>query len=89
MIVEVDTPAFSGRFIHPSETSSALRLKARSEADSYFEECKNYLQLCLVDRNQVRELEELERSEVIDIYKSFRSTKPTRLEIPNEVPAWL
>tara|TARA_R110000782_G_scaffold71624_1_gene143624 strand:- start:1988 stop:2260 length:273 start_codon:yes stop_codon:yes gene_type:complete len=89
MIIEVDTPAFSGRFLHPKETSDALIVKAQSGAKSLLEQFKNYLKLSLVDRNQLEELEVLADPEVRDVWEAFCSTPPTRLEIPNEVPAWL
>lgn len=88
-IIEVSTPAFSGRFLHPKETSNALIVKAQYEAKSILEQFKNYLKLCLVDRNQLEELDVLNDLEIRDVWVAFCSTPPTRLEIPNEVPAWL
>jgi hypothetical protein len=89
LIIDVETPAFSGRFLHSSEVSSALVMKARFEASSLLGEMTNYLKLCLVDRNQVQALDDLKISEALEVWKVFNATKPTRLEIPNAVPAWL
>jgi hypothetical protein len=88
-IIEVDTPAFIGRFLHPKETSDALIVKAQSGAKSILEQFKNYLKLSLVDRNQLEELDALNDFEVRDVWEAFCTTPPTRLEVPNEVPAWL
>jgi hypothetical protein len=89
LIIEVHTPAFSGRFLHSSEVSSALVLKARFEATSLLGEITNFLKLCLVDQNQIQAFDELKISEALDVWKVFCATQPTRLEIPNAVPAWL
>tara|TARA_R110000796_G_scaffold45156_2_gene109479 strand:+ start:1155 stop:1427 length:273 start_codon:yes stop_codon:yes gene_type:complete len=89
MIIEVHTPAFSGRFLHSSEVSSALVLQARFEATSLIGELTNFLKLCLVDQSQIHEFDELKLSEALDVWKAFHATQPTRLEIPNAVPAWL
>jgi hypothetical protein len=89
MIIEVHTPAFSGRFLHSSEVSSALVLEARFAASSLVGELTNFLKLCLVDQNQIQDIDALKISEALEVYKVFRSTQPTRMEIPNAVPAWL
>jgi hypothetical protein len=88
-IIEVDTPSFTGRFLHPQETTDALIVKAQIGAKSILEQFKNYLKLSLVDRNQLEELDALSDFEVRDVWEAFLSTPPTRLEIPNAVPAWL
>jgi|TARA_R110000796_G_scaffold34853_2_gene89726 hypothetical protein len=88
-IIEVDTPSFTGRFLHPQETTDALIVKAQIGAKSILEQFKNYLKLSLVDRNQLEELEVLNDFEVRDVWEAFCTTPPTRLEIPNAVPAWL
>jgi hypothetical protein len=89
LIIEVSTPAFSGRFLHSSEISQALVLKARFEATSLIGELVCFLKLCLVDQNQIPEFDELKISQALDVWKAYCSTQPTRLEIPSEVPAWL
>jgi hypothetical protein len=89
MIIEVHTPAFSGRFLHSSEVSSSLVWEARFEASSLVGELTNFLKLCLVDQNQIQDLDDLKISQALEVWKVFCSTQPTRLEIPNAVPAWL
>jgi len=89
MIIEVHTPAFSGRFLHFSEVTNAMVMKARSSATYNFEAITNLLKLCLVDLNQIQDIDDLKRLELLEVWKLFCATQPTRLEIPNAVPAWL
>jgi hypothetical protein len=89
MIIEVHTPAFSGRFLHSSEVSSSLDLEARFAATSLVGELTNVLKLRLVDQNQIQDIDDLKISEALEVYRLFCSTQPTRLEIPDAVPAWL
>jgi hypothetical protein len=89
LIIEVQTPAFSGSFFHESEISSALVVKSRSEAANFIEEKTEFLKLCMVDQGQVSQIDDLTTSQALIVWAEFCATKPTRWEIPNEVPAWL
>ena len=89
LIIEVQTPAFSGRFLHDTELSRAHIYQARLDSTPGLGELLGFLKLSLVDQNQLTAFEDLKVSEALEVWKVFRATKPTRWEIPNEVPAWL
>jgi len=89
LVIEVQTPAFSGRFLHTSEISPSLVLNARSNAMSLTEEITEVLKLCLLDQSQIDNIDELRVSQAQEVWRVYCATQPTRLEIPDAMPAWL
>lgn len=89
LIIEVQTPAFSGRFFNDPELNLAAALQARRECSPGLDEIFGFLQLSLIDRRQIASFRELTTSQAQAVWAEFCATKPTRWEIPNEVPAWL